>query len=98
MEQENEKQLAEFQLIMKSYEEQPMGLGEQELEACTQYREKELQIKEEYKTYEENETEEQETEWNEIEEELGEILFFFWKRVFLPQVDPIRFFMGRILS
>ena len=32
------------------------SLEEQELEACAQYREKELQIKEEYKTYEEDET------------------------------------------
>ena len=35
MEQENEIQLAEFQLIIKSYQDQEMGLGEQELEVLS---------------------------------------------------------------
>ena len=43
--------------MMKSYEEQQMGLGKQRLEACTQYREKEMQMEEEHKTDEEDKTE-----------------------------------------
>ena len=45
-------------MIMKSYEEQQMGLGQQGLEACNQYKEKEMQMEEAYKTNEEDETEE----------------------------------------